>query len=171
MLETELLRIKSSVEPTQFTPICEVDEDVPIRYRAEKSLVPGLVYWRIGDFKKSLIEVGVHGETGLLHKVTITSVLPSQITYQSFATEPCDRGLPVCDLSILNGKDRLDISGDFRIRVSDSNLRVEFADASDSAVYCCWGNASFLRDRSEKLVAILFKDIDVRRALTRARLI
>jgi hypothetical protein len=58
------------------------------------------LYWRTGDFKKSLLEIGLNQNTGAICRVTVTLIGSYSTTGLGDPTEvtTAHAGLPICDI-------------------------------------------------------------------------
>jgi hypothetical protein len=92
-----MLTVLGSVPVRQFS--LKIDEYVPFSFRCMDITTAAPLYWRTGDFKQSLIEVGLDPVSGVL--CTIKVPLLGQISLTpSRCTEPSRQAtieLPVCD--------------------------------------------------------------------------
>ena len=93
-----MLRITGVTEVANCT--LEIDDYIPISVRCAEvsSLTP--LYWRTGDFKRSLLEIGLNQSTGAICKVTVTLIgRYLKAKAEDFAEAAVVRGLPICDIS------------------------------------------------------------------------
>ena len=94
-----MLRIIGSTEVNNCT--LQVEDYLPISVRCAEiaSLTP--LYWRTGDFKKSLLEISMNQNTGAICKVTVTLVGNySRTELEGFRDAiAVESRLPVCDIS------------------------------------------------------------------------
>lgn len=84
------------------------DEYVPFTAEFESDFMSPPLYWRIGDGKSSLMEIGLNESSGVVLSITLTSIKSENVrneneSYVSRASEI--EGLPIFDLSAWkNGK-------------------------------------------------------------------
>lgn len=87
-----------------------MDSYVPFKFRSFETQASVPFYWRVGDFKKSLIEVGLNPESGAVGSITVTCYGGNtrvEATWQSEhpGVEVVD-GLPVCDIQDWSPKEQ-----------------------------------------------------------------
>lgn len=95
-----MLKVLNSISVQDYSLV--IDDYVPFKFRSFETQTSVPYYWRVGDFKKSLIEVGLNPQTGAIGSITVTCYEGStrtEITWQSehLGIEASD-GLPVCDI-------------------------------------------------------------------------
>lgn len=94
-----MLRIIGSTELN----VCSVQvaDYLPISVRCTQVASPTPLYWRTGDFKKSLLEIGLNQNTGELYRVTVTLIGNySRGEIEAFAEARTVQGsVPICDIS------------------------------------------------------------------------
>jgi hypothetical protein len=94
-----MLRVISSTQVTDCT--LQLEDYLPISFRCADAASPIPLYWRTGDFKKSLLEIGLNQNTGAICKVTVTLIGSYSRTEIDDSTEvtTVHAGLPICDVS------------------------------------------------------------------------
>lgn len=96
------------------------------------------VYWRTGDFHRTLMEIGVVHRTGRLHSIELVDVteintwLETDVNIRNMSI-PKQHGIPICDLSlwpsVWSSKDYvLDEVGTLRVRVGRDFVSIEFSE-------------------------------------------
>lgn len=131
-----MLRVVGSVSADDCWIV--MDEYVPLRLRcSHKPDVP--IYWRTGNFDTSLLEVGLHPDTGAICTVTVTGTDlfdPSGFRVMPNATSASAmsriRGMPICNIAgwpsdpfIERFRDRFkDEPGPFTVTVGRNNIVV-----------------------------------------------
>lgn len=80
----------------------DFDEYVPFTAEFESDSLSPPLYWRVGDGKSSLMEIGLNKDSGAVHSITLTSIKAENVRkdnkdYASSASEK--DGLPIFDLS------------------------------------------------------------------------
>ena len=91
-----MLKIKEIIDSSASS--VEFDEYVPFTAEFEASSLSSPLYWRAGDGKQSLIEVGLCKQTGSVKSITLTSVKAENIrkinaTYENDMS--AQKGLPI----------------------------------------------------------------------------
>lgn len=145
---------------TQKNNIIGIDIDVyvplTIEWRSYNSSY--VIYWRSGDLKKSLIEVGLHGLTGNIASLTLTQVsrvdlVGKQKTYSDFENVEIVNGSPVFnidDWSTAGSVDNLskeiemiDEKIDFLVILSETYISILFDERKEPKKIIKSGNVLF----------------------------
>jgi len=145
---------------TQKNNIIGIDIDVyvplTIEWRSYNSSY--VIYWRSGDLKKSLIEVGLHGLTGNIASLTLTQVsrvdlVGKQKTYSDFENVEIVNGSPVFnidDWSTAGSVDNLskeiemiDEKIDFLVILSENYISILFDERKEPKKIIKSGNVLF----------------------------
>ncbi|GFZ32148.1 hypothetical protein CSC2_26740 [Clostridium zeae] len=105
----------------------EIDPYVPVKIRwGQWNLVKEpTIYWRTGDFKNSLIEIGIASKSGVIRSFTIvhSKDIFLDSTHIEF-TKSYVEGTPMFDLSNWPESGRLDESGIVEIHYNEGELTV-----------------------------------------------
>ena len=108
--------IKEKIEIDQYIPI--KIRWVPIEESAGK-----LIYWRTGDLKKSMLEIGLSAVSGDLCSLTVVDIDILFFTSEKHVKGvSCEEGTPVFDVSNWIGKMTVDDIGLFEVRCYDKSL-------------------------------------------------
>ncbi|CQR57004.1 hypothetical protein [Paenibacillus riograndensis] len=107
--------------------LLEIDPYIPIKIRWGKwnEILDPTIYWRTGDFKKSLIEIGISSESGLIRTVTV--VHSDKIISDSTGINWPDivqEGTPIFKVSNWPENGRLDENGAFEIWLSKTEVNL-----------------------------------------------
>lgn len=138
----EVFSVSRYESPLDASCIIEVDDYVPLRFRTCGGPV-GASYLRVGDNTKSLVELLIDPNQGLLRGVTVTcfSMLSS---WPRMEIREVTQGLPA--LAVPWGKaDRLDSGVNFSVAVQGAEILVAW-----QALDCC--TVSSFQDRVRFLV-------------------
>ena len=94
------LLIKGHVDDQE--PTIECDGYIPLVLRWTRSSLFPPIYWRLGDFEYSLIELGVNEQTGAICEVTVTSLasITEGLPFPKVGPTEFLSGLPCCDLKL-----------------------------------------------------------------------
>ncbi len=138
----------------------ESDGYVPVmaRFRDEFEAPP--IYWRTGDFKKTLVEIGVDRNNGAICKITVTSingVSDTTLPKIGFALSDLKEGIPCADLEVLGGETRVDVQCVVRALLERDELVVRFGDSVptiDNSSRC--GNVAFLVSAANEVCGVGF---------------
>lgn len=128
----DFFRVSRTEHPKDAKCLIEVDEYVPLRFRAyERPL--GSSYLRVGDGIRSLAEILVDPNIGLVRGITITC-FAGLATWPRLELGSVQEGLPVLDIS-WGRQNRIDTGIDFSVSMRGSSLllwwtSVEHCDAS-----------------------------------------
>lgn len=103
----------------------ETDQYIPINIKWTKTYdrYEGVIYWRTGDIKRSMLEIGVSEISGEVQSLTI--VTADKISFVSEGIEKCkkfENGTPVFDISNWAGKRTVDDIGLFEVQYCDKCL-------------------------------------------------
>lgn len=147
-----------TIYPTVAVEI-ECDGYVPLvirfdGYKGPTSFAPK--YWRTGDFKHSLIEVGVTPSSGVICKIVLTSLRPLQSEPTVTDVPSNATGLPSASLSQwADDQERVDFEQDVTGSLVDRELTVVFGNvASTSLKRIACDRVTFLIDQFEALRGI-----------------
>lgn len=152
------MKVHSSRQPCPVN--VESDGYVPVMARFQDDFGVPPVYWRTGDFKKTLVEFGIDPESGAICKVTVTSVngvSDKSLPKLDFELSTLQEGIPCTDTSVLEGKPRIDIENAVRASLENDELIVRFGDGSptvENSVRC--GQVAFLVDDEGTLCGVGF---------------
>jgi hypothetical protein len=116
----------------------EIDEYIAtnVEWLASKKALDPTYYWRTGDFKKSLFELGVSGNSGRVLSFTLTSVNRLHVTVEDYSEikSPIVEGLPIFRINDKFTDGFLDEVNEFRVLVNSNRLRICFFDTEPTQV-------------------------------------
>lgn len=166
-------------QPTEHV-VYEGDDFVPLKFSFPDTIHALPLYWRTGDFKRQLLEIGLEPNSGAICKITVTGigelsdtadVIPAEST--SIAT-----GVPICDISRWDAEateyaDRFrDEVRPFTVFLRSHNVMIAFGSSVSAERVCSVGSVEFgLRD--DVLSYISFSDLSsqsIERILERGNL-
>ena len=154
-----MLRVISSIDVKDCS--LQTDEYIPISFQCSEaaSLIP--LYWRTGDFKKSLIEVGLNKNTGAICTVTVTAIGSCSRTRVGGSVEATNihLGLPVCEISNWPEDRFKDEPFTFVTLVGEDSLSIWIAPKAPLKSVYEIGPASFVTDTEGYLRLLHFKDL------------
>lgn len=106
-----------------------VDQYVPLTITWEALTPVSPVYWRTGDLKHSLIEIGIDPRSGHLSSITMTLIGPE--VEQTTITAPdslgaVEVGHPICDIGAWGSDVYVDCAASLRVHLFGDALRVLF---------------------------------------------
>lgn len=99
----------------------EVDEYIPFVAEFESDILSPPLYWRGGDGKRSLVEIGLERQSGIIKSITLTAINPSKVkqTEQKLISGvPEVAGCPIFDISTWSNKEEGDYSSSFMDEMS-----------------------------------------------------
>lgn len=145
---------------TQKNNIIGIDIDVyvPLTIEWQSYNSSYLIYWRSGDLKKSLVEIGLHGLTGNIASLTLTQasrvdLVGKQKTYSDFENVEIVNGSPVFnidDWSTAGSVDNLskeiemiDEKIDFLVILSENYISILFDERKEPKKIIKSGNVLF----------------------------
>ena len=140
-------------------PTIECDGYIPIVLRWTHSSRFPPIYWRVGDFEKSLVEIGVNEQTGAICKVTVTSLDSITDSFPGSKDKVAEslKGLPCCDLKLWSGETRRIDEKSIVCAYYDNNtflLKIEECLSSVNrpcVVEYCTGNVRFRLNQENSL--------------------
>lgn len=105
----------------------ETDEYIPLKVRWGNCNIAGepTIYWRTGDLKKSLLEIGIASKTGLIRSLTI--VLSDMIFLNGTRFDrqvPIENGTPTFNVNQWLNTNKVDDPGLFEIHYCDSEVNL-----------------------------------------------
>lgn len=137
------------------------DEYIPITFKCLSENTPVPLYWRFGDFERSLMEIGIHPNTGALTKIVLTkfnNIFRSD-GGEEFLTIPGTEGVPVFDISSWPDDRFKDEMGVLDVYVGDSFFYIKFLESFITCKVLSVNNVSFGLDGSSNLLWIAFDDL------------
>ncbi len=129
----------------------------------DKNLFLPPLYWRGGDFKQSLIEIGFAEKTGILQTLTLTSINPKNISETSEKlTSGNDEslGILVCDATLWDkSSDKfenrfIDEAIDFKVKIGQDHLSLVFESSNKVDQYIINQSVRFGVCKNNNLVSI-----------------
>ena len=135
------------------------DEYVPISYFCESGYSSVPLYWRTGNFKTSLLEIGIDSKKGNLEKVVLT--LFDEISYLDYyfnvSLASFEKGVPVFEMwSDGEGGGRFkDEIGPLNIFVSNNSICLIFAKDNPTRILETSNVYFYINDR-DYLIGIRF---------------
>lgn len=114
------------------TPILELDELVPLQFRAYKEPL-GAGYLRLGNYSTTLIELAVEPYSQVLHGLTITSIALLS-PWPSFSVSAIQEGLPVLATDFEEWQ-VLDLEEDFIASAHQDEIVVSWDDLGPCEAY------------------------------------
>lgn len=158
-----MLNVKETVNSSK--PTIEFDEYIPFTVEFEAGSSPSPFYWRVGDGKSSLMEIGLNNHSGAVQSITLTSIKLENII-QADRTIPSNlpkvNGLPICDLSQWFTDCSDDFSGNFLdefnldiyLKIGKSAISILIAGADMAVRYIKNNSVWFGIDSNDMLVTI-----------------
>lgn len=110
----------------------QIDPYIPIKIKFGKwNLVnEETKYWRTGDFKKSLLEVGIASKGGIIRSLTLVEAESINLDSERIINYTVDTqsGIPVFDLSSWENSNRIDENGFLQVNFCERCLQIIFSD-------------------------------------------
>lgn len=117
-----------------------IDGYVPVDIKVFDPIGLPPLYWRVGDGKKSLLELAVLPENGFLSAITLVIMDPDSVhKVDNVQVEllGCEHGLPIVNLGLWKCSDGEDFAQRF---ISDFNLDIQAVISSSSILVVINGN-------------------------------
>ncbi len=116
---------------TQMDAPCIVDIDpyVPLAFKTYPEVLPGACYFRIGNFRTSLLEIGIDPSSLIIRSICLVSLDKVRECSQLHALCGLDEtvGLPVVDAGSFSGA-RIDEYRDFSVFLKDDSFVIDWSD-------------------------------------------
>lgn len=118
-----LLRLLSVSEKEE----CKVEIDFYVPFSVEigdssNFIKENTVYWRTGDIERSLIEIGIGSNTGILRRITLTSVKKASVKNVTLEDIEIEEGTPVFDVGMIPEKGIFDFISDFEVYLGKNSI-------------------------------------------------
>lgn len=87
-------------------------------------------YWRTGDFKKSLLEVGIASKSGVIRSITLVEAEHINLDSERIINYTVDTqsGVPVFDMSSWENSNRIDENGLLQVNFCERCLQIIFSE-------------------------------------------
>jgi len=107
-------------------------------------------YWRIGDFKRSIVEISICPTTGTICKIVVTLLNKMLTVLPAYECLPAGKGIPNASLSIWQeDKGRIDVNQEVYGCLIDNEFSVLFSNADELRLQkSSCGRVAFLIDDS-----------------------
>lgn len=140
----------------------ESDMYIPIdlKFGCENYAIDRIVYWRTGDFKRSLLEVGIGEDKGEIRSITLVVCDKVYKKECDFKLEKTLLGCPVVDLGVHGEKKVIDEHGELEVYIDDDRVTILF---SKSKIVGCMKNANveFLLGSLNEWIGVIVKNVIV----------
>ncbi len=155
------MRILSLRDPCPVT--IESDGYVPVMARFQGAFEFPPLYWRTGDFRRTLVEIGVEKSSGAICKVTVTLVDGLRSGCESEIDVMALReGISCADIALFGTNTRVDVEHEVVASLEDSQLIVRFGDGVPAIPESCRsGNVSFLVSAESELCGVAFSAFSI----------
>lgn len=140
--QLEALRIVAVREPEGLRSDVDFDPYIPFRFRTSQRPV-GASFIRLGDLKRTLLELAVDPANQMLTGVTLTSVA----RVEAAVAPPLDavrRGLPLLSTTFALGAQVVNLGSDFQVAIGADGLLIHWGDLTASTTALEWGRMRFL---------------------------
>lgn len=145
------------------SPGHECDGYVPLVLRWPKSASFPPLYWRLGDFERTLIELGINDENGAICKVTVTSVERlAEMEPEHWSVESVVLGLPCCDLTLwADDERRIDERCEVKAYLVGRKFVLTVDESTISSLKKAYrsGNVAFIVDEADRLRVLEVVDL------------
>lgn len=130
--------IKVTIEKRHVEEQITIDQYVPIDVKWGKwnEVEESTRYCRYGDFKHSLLEVGVGSKSGQIRSITLVEAKEVHLdnSDHGFKITKCEQGIPVLSADDWIGTNRLDIQSQLTVSILKDEVVLTFG---DGAVVSC----------------------------------
>lgn len=143
-----------SVAPAP-APTIEIDGDVPLQVRSRAPHETW--YWRTGDLRASLVELGVEPRSGQLSKLTVT--LLGDVDGHVAVPSDSVVGVPSFDPARWHASTTLDRARLLEVDLGSSSLAIQFAGLPHAVQVARWGRLGLLMGPSAEVVGLVVEDL------------
>ncbi|PPA86092.1 hypothetical protein C4A75_05725 [Brevibacillus laterosporus] len=134
----------------------ELDDYIPFNVYWKTPFAFPILYWRTGNFKKTLMEIGINSESGELLSITLTvlhSVSYESPTFLDSQKDIDQSGIPVFDISAWENIKYIDEPIDFRSYFFNGRLTIVLDDKKTVASTLSSEHIKFYFDSNHFLIA------------------
>lgn len=130
---SQMLRVVGTEEAR--APRLVFGEYIPLDIEWEEP-AQGRIYWRGGDRRWAVLEVGLRAESGRIVSISVVTAglqleFPSEPLPEP--VHPPERGLPIFDLTPLTGRRYLDVESPYTFVVRPDSISIRFAPPEEGA--------------------------------------
>ena len=142
---------------------CEVNIDyyVPFTINIDsKKMNARRICWRTGNLKKSLIEISIDEESGIVQEITLVSVdKVFSIDTKLESLNKCERGVPAFKVSGSIKNALSDYIKDFNVYLSEEFIMVKLDESTDIYRYIKLERVLFGINKEDRLVSIIIRNL------------
>ncbi|MGG3386007.1 hypothetical protein GWJ21_14435 [Bacillus coagulans] len=120
------------------------------------------IYWRTGDFKKSLIEIGIGKYTGNIRSITLTlceNVYKTGNFNFNMKSITLNKGIPIFKVDELNNETYLDEKGQLNVFIGIDKIFISFSENEIVSIVQN-DNVGFAIDTNETICGIIVNDVE-----------
>jgi len=155
-----LIKIYDNREVQKISIECDLYIPIDIKFGNWDNVLEPTVYWRTGDFQKSIIEVGIGKYSQKIRSITLVGcdkVFESKKSHRRF--QDVTSGCPIVSICNLSDNSYIDEEGAVEVHFKGNDVYILF---SGTEATSCMENESveFLLDLNSNWVGICIKDID-----------
>ncbi|MCY7917277.1 hypothetical protein [Bacillus vallismortis] len=120
------------------------------------------VYWRTGDFKKSLIEIGFAQKTGEIRSITLT-LCESVYRSKEWNIENIEtiKGVPVLSVDRQQNETYIDEKGILNVYITDKTVYIQFS-AHEIESLIENNHVLFCLDSDDNVCGVIINDVGVK---------
>ncbi|SDD86921.1 hypothetical protein SAMN04488126_101355 [Bhargavaea beijingensis] len=142
----------------------EIDVYIPINieFGTWNVSVEPTIYWRTGDFKKSLIEIGVGKDSGDIRSVTLTvceNVYWKDYGHQCLSDKKRIVGLPIIQTNQENDVTYQDNKGNLEVFLGERTVYIKFSE-NEVVSFIKNENVEFGIDHEHRICSVLLNGIN-----------
>lgn len=143
----------------------EVDLYVPfkIKFGLWDESKEHTVYWRTGDSRKSLFEVGIGKDSGKIRSMTLVQAKTVVQGFQKCVDDkmmPSKIGLPICDVGEFPANGFIDEANDFQVCLSNDSISIYFSDERHPVSKIVCGRVIFGVDENNNMLSFQIVRLD-----------
>lgn len=134
----------------------EIDGYIPLNvvWGVRNPRVDNYCYWHTGDLKRSILEIGMVRDTGLIRTVTLISA--GEVEFSALPLVPCTehRGVPIIDVAELPSEQYFEHSQPLQVILGPDHLVVSWSPNKPVRRFGCGGRVQVGLDHVERMVSV-----------------
>ena len=155
-----MLKLKDVEKPMNHS--IEFDIYVPVKIKVGHwdMLKEHTIYWRTGDFEKSLLEIGLGSETGILRSFTLTDAALVERNHHCSGFDNCEimEGTPLLDINDFPSSGFVDVNNQFKVLLGQKEVLILIS-MSSCIKRIKHGRVQFGFDSNNELISARITDI------------
>lgn len=155
-----MIKIEDCQEIQEERIECDLYVPINIEFGKKDTLNEPIIYWRTGDFCRSLLEIGVGKNNKKLRSITLVSCKKTyNQEYMFKRVNNVKKGCPILEFDFMDNEFKVDEKGSLNVFIGHKSVSVLL---SDEEVESCIINQNivFYLNNCKRLVGFHIKEID-----------